>query len=80
MQQDVTVDAAAMAAGLGAKGSIAIYGIYFDTGKSDVKPESDPALTEIAKLLGGNAALKVYIVGHTDMIGDAAAIPGVAIR
>jgi OmpA-OmpF porin, OOP family len=72
MQQDVTVDATAMANGLTAKGSVALYGIFFDTGKSDVKPESEPALKEIAKLLTGSTALKVFIVGHTDMVGDAA--------
>jgi OOP family OmpA-OmpF porin len=73
MQQDVTMDAAGMATGLGANGSVALYGIYFDTGKSDLKPESEPALKEIAKLLTGNAALRVFVVGHTDMVGDAAA-------
>ncbi len=72
MQQDVTMDAASMATGLGAKGSVALYGIYFDTGKSDLKPESEPTLKEIAALLAGNPGLKVFVVGHTDMVGDAA--------
>jgi outer membrane protein OmpA-like peptidoglycan-associated protein len=72
MKQDVTMDAAAMAAGLGTNGSIALYGVYFDTGKSDLKPESEPTLKEIAQLLTGSSALKVFIVGHTDMVGDTA--------
>ncbi len=72
MKQDVTMDAAAMAQGLSDTGEVAIYGIYFDTGKSDLKPESEPALDEIAKLLKENPALKVFIVGHTDMVGDPA--------
>jgi outer membrane protein OmpA-like peptidoglycan-associated protein len=72
MQQDVTVDAAAMASSIANTGSVAIYGINFDTAKSDIKPESEPAIDEIAKLLTNNPALKVYIVGHTDMVGDAA--------
>ncbi len=46
------VDAAAMAKGLGENGRIALYGIYFDTDKAVVKPESRPTLDEIAKLLG----------------------------
>ncbi len=33
------------------------------------KPESEPALQEINKLLTGNLALKVFIVGHTDNVG-----------
>ncbi len=73
MKQDVTMDAAAMGTGLDAKGSVALYGIYFDTAKSALKPESDPTLVEIGKLLSGSPALKVFVVGHTDMVGDAAA-------
>ncbi len=73
MQQDVAVDAAAMATSIADSGSVAIYGIYFDTAKSELKPDSEPALAEIAKLLKQNPALKVYIVGHTDMVGEAAA-------
>jgi len=72
MKQDVAMTADAMAQGLNDTGQVAIYGIYFDTAKSDLKPESDPALAEIAKLLNAHPGLKVYIVGHTDMVGDAA--------
>jgi OmpA-OmpF porin, OOP family len=74
MQQDVTLDASAMASDLANSGRVAVYGIYFDFAKSDLKPESKAALDEIAKLLlQQNPRLKVYIVGHTDMVGDAAA-------
>jgi outer membrane protein OmpA-like peptidoglycan-associated protein len=72
MKQDVTVDAAAMATSIADNGSVAIYGINFDTASSVIKPDSEPAIDEIAKLLTGNPTLKVYIVGHTDMVGDAA--------
>lgn len=64
------VDAAAMAKGLGDKGHIALYGIYFDTDKATIKPESAPTLAEMAKLLNGQPALNVYIVGHTDNQGS----------
>jgi outer membrane protein OmpA-like peptidoglycan-associated protein len=63
------VDAAAMAKGLGEKGHIALYGIYFDTDKAVLKPESRPTLDEIAKLLRGQPQLNVVIVGHTDSQG-----------
>ena len=65
----VTVDAGAMKKGLAADGKIALYGVYFDTGKADVKPESKPQLDEMAKLLDADRTLKVYIVGHTDNQG-----------
>lgn len=64
------VDAAAMAKGLGEKGHIALYGIHFDTNKATLKPESKPTLDEMAKLLGGQPGLKVFIVGHTDSQGS----------
>ena len=72
MQQEVTLDAAGMATSIADTGSVAIYGINFDTAKSEIKPESQPAIDQIAKMLTDNPTLKVYIVGHTDMVGDAA--------
>ena len=50
-------------------GKAAVYGIYFDTGKAEIKPESEPALKEIAKLLQADPKLKLYVVGHTDNSG-----------
>src|SRR5262245_4151276 len=48
--EDKMVDAGAMAKGLREKGHIALYGIYFDTDKSVIKPESRPTVDEIAQL------------------------------
>ena len=59
--------------GLAGEGKIALYGLYFDTAKAEVKPESKPQLAEMAKLLQTNKALKVLIVGHTDNQGPVAA-------
>ncbi len=69
MTQDVIADAAALSASIAATGKAAIYGIYFDTGKSVVKPESNPSLEEITKLLKQQASLTLYVVGHTDNVG-----------
>ena len=65
----VTIDAAAMAKDISSAGHVALYGIYFDTDKADLKPESQPTLQEITKLLKQDASLKLYIVGHTDNVG-----------
>lgn len=70
MKQEVVADAAAMGSDITTSGHVSVYGIYFDTGKSDIKPESDAAISEIAKLLENNSSLKVYIVGHTDNVGS----------
>jgi outer membrane protein OmpA-like peptidoglycan-associated protein len=67
--EDKMVNAAAMAKGLGETGHIALYGIYFDTDKAVLKPESRPTLEQIAKLLTVQPQLNVFIVGHTDNQG-----------
>jgi outer membrane protein OmpA-like peptidoglycan-associated protein len=69
MQQYVEADATALGSDIKSSGHVAVYGITFDTAKSVVKPESKPALEEIAKLLKQDAALKLKVVGHTDMVG-----------
>jgi len=59
--------------GISQQGKIAIYDIYFDTGKSEVKSESNVALAIIANYLKDNPTKKYLIVGHTDNTGDFAA-------
>jgi outer membrane protein OmpA-like peptidoglycan-associated protein len=70
MKQEVIANADALSKGIKDTGRVAVYGIYFDTGKADLKPASDPALAEIVKMLKADAALKVYVVGHTDNAGQ----------
>ncbi|MBN1566888.1 MAG: OmpA family protein [Acidobacteria bacterium] len=69
MAQDVVADAKTMAADISASGKVVIYGIYFDFNKADVKPESEPTLKEITRLLQQDAKLRLYVVGHTDNAG-----------
>jgi outer membrane protein OmpA-like peptidoglycan-associated protein len=64
-----TVNAAAMASDITVAGHTPVYGIYFDTGKAEIKPESKAVLDEIAKLLRNQASLKLTVVGHTDNVG-----------
>ncbi len=68
----VTVNAETLAGDITRTGHVAVYDIYFDTGKAEVKAESDPALKEIAKLLKDNPKLKLHVVGHTDNVGELA--------
>jgi OOP family OmpA-OmpF porin len=70
MQQEVVADAKAMRNDLADTGKTIVYGIYFDTASATIKPESEPALVEMVKLLNGSPALKVYVVGHTDNVGS----------
>jgi outer membrane protein OmpA-like peptidoglycan-associated protein len=65
----VTVSAEALAEDIDRTGHVSVYGIYFDFNKADLKPESKPALDEIAKLLKNRPDLKIFVVGHTDSVG-----------
>lgn len=69
MKQDVTANADSMVKSIKDTGKATIYGIYFDSGKAEIKPESEPALNEIVKLLQADPKLKLYVVGHTDNAG-----------
>ncbi len=70
MAQEVVADAAGMAREIGNTGRVAVYGIYFDFNKSDLKPESKPTIEEIDKLLRQDPKLTLYVVGHTDNVGE----------
>lgn len=70
MKQYVVANADAWLSDISATGHVAVYGIHFDTDKADIKPESGPAIQEMAKLLKNNPALKLYVVGHTDGTGE----------
>jgi OmpA-OmpF porin, OOP family len=70
MKQEVEADASALSTSIAQTGKAMVYGIFFDTGKAVVKPESEPSLKEIAKLLKQNEVLSVYVVGHTDYVGS----------
>jgi OOP family OmpA-OmpF porin len=58
---------------LAATGRWTTQGILFETGKSDLKPESTPTLKSIAATLKAHPDLKVEIQGHTDNVGSAGA-------
>lgn len=69
-QRMVTVTAGEMSSSLSKAGRVALYGILFDFNKSDLQPESTPALQEIVKLLEQDATLKLVVTGHTDNVGS----------
>jgi OmpA-OmpF porin, OOP family len=69
MRQDVNAEA--MLHALNRSGHVALY-ILFDTGKSIIKPESEPIIDEIVSLLQQNPDLHLSVEGHTDNVGTAA--------
>ena len=64
-QQEVMVDE------LNKSGFVALY-INFETGKADIKPESQTIVDQVADMLKSNDSLNVSIEGHTDNVGTAA--------
>jgi OOP family OmpA-OmpF porin len=61
-----------LAEALAAEGHIAIYGIYFDVDKSQLRPDSETALQHILALLKADAKLNLEVQGHTDNSGTPA--------
>ncbi|MCB9504217.1 MAG: OmpA family protein [Deferribacteres bacterium] len=69
MEQDVVADAESLVKGIRETGKASVYGIYFDSGQSEIKKESEKTIFEIARMLKANPNLKLYVVGHTDNVG-----------
>ena len=70
MEQKMTfVNADEMKQEIHETGKVVLYGIYFDTDKDVLKPESQPTVGEIAKLLKSDTSLRIHVVGHTDNQG-----------
>lgn len=67
MQQSIHID---LEESIEKDGKVALYGILFDVAKSDIKPESEPALKQISDYLTKNVSVKVIVVGHTDNSGN----------
>lgn len=68
MKQEVT--SADILTALNTDGHIALY-INFVTGKSDIQPESQNIINQVAEMLKANPTLKTSIEGHTDNTGTA---------
>ncbi|MBL8300486.1 MAG: DUF4892 domain-containing protein [Rhodanobacteraceae bacterium] len=71
-QKMVTLKADELARTIANSGKIALYGIFFDFDKAELKPESKAQLDEIGALLRADGGLKLIVAGHTDNQGGAA--------
>ncbi len=73
MDQQVTLNAATIAAALNEKGSLALRNILFDTGRATLRPESATELGLVIEVLRADATLRLEVQGHTDNVGQPAA-------
>lgn len=67
MKQEI--EASEMFEAINKDGFIALY-INFETGKSDIKSESQPIIDQIVEMLKQNPDLKISVEGHTDNVGS----------
>lgn len=58
-----------IAEALNKSGRVDVYGLTFDTGKSNLKPSSKITLDELAKILTDNPQMNLDVIGHTDNVG-----------
>ncbi|GGX21104.1 OmpA/MotB domain-containing protein [Undibacterium macrobrachii] len=66
----VSVNAEALKQNLDNTGHVSLYGLMFDTGKTELKAESQTQLSELANALKAQNNLNIIVVGHTDNIGS----------
>jgi outer membrane protein OmpA-like peptidoglycan-associated protein len=65
----VSMNADEMATSIRDTGKVALYGLYFDNDKDEVRADSRPTLEEIAKLIKSTPSRRIHVVGHTDNQG-----------
>ena len=66
------VTAGQLADAINKQGFATLY-INFDNNSAVIKPETKPAVDEIAALLANDKTLRLTIKGHTDNVGNASA-------
>lgn len=71
LEQSVTT-ADDMMSAIDSAGHVALH-LNFDTGKATLRPDAQPMLDEVVKLLQAHPELKLGVEGHTDNVGGAAA-------
>jgi OmpA-OmpF porin, OOP family len=60
------VEAASLRGEIAQRGRVALYAVFFDFDRAELKPESKPQLEELAKYLRSDPGVSVFIAGHTD--------------
>lgn len=62
-------DSGSLAEQLERERKVDLYGIYFDTAKATLKPESEATLQQVLGVLEADPPLRLVIAGHTDSEG-----------
>lgn len=65
-------DSGSLANRLERERKVDLHGIYFDTAKASLRPESEDVLRQVLGVLEADPGLRLVIAGHTDGEGDEA--------
>lgn len=68
-QIGISVDFDTLTTAIDNEGKVVLEGIFFDTNKTDIKPESKAVVDVLVEYLKTFPAKKFYVVGHTDSDG-----------
>ena len=63
-------DSQSLAGQLERDGEATLHGIYFDTAKATLRPESEATLQQVLGVLTADPALRLVVAGHTDSEGE----------
>ena len=63
-------DSESLAGQLAREGEANLYGLYFDTAKTTLKPASEATLQQVLGVLNADPALRLVVAGHTDSEGE----------
>lgn len=71
MQNRITVlSPEALKSALDETGKAVLGGIFFEHDSATLKPSSDQALEQVASMMNSHPEVKIFVVGHTDNLGD----------
>lgn len=74
------LDSQSLAGQIERDGQATLHGIYFDTAKATLRPESEATLQQVLGVLTADSALRLVVAGHTDSEGDWAYNQGLSER
>lgn len=63
-------DSQSLAGQLAREGEADLHGIYFDTAKATLRPESEATLQQVLGVLTADPGLRLVVAGHTDSEGE----------
>lgn len=68
--KDTTIESTRTFNNVPLPGTVTLLNVYFDTNKSELKPESNEAMDRLLTMMAANDDIKIEVHGHTDNVGN----------